>query len=504
MRSAYALNPFVAPPGVIVTALVPDFFGHPAAGTYAGPLNYLEQLNYAGAGVLVLAAAGLAAAGRTWRPWFFAAVAVACCLAMYGAPLVHHAISMVPLLRSASPLRLAFVVAGALAILAAFGTEALLASEAPRKRLLAIAVATPALVAATLLVTRQAARSFLIRHDLLQDVTTAMAAAVVFVAVIGGVIALRVRHGLPRAVTAFALTAAIVAELFLFARGFHPLIDPADVFPRTPEIAAMQADTGVFRVVAAGGGLLPNTAIAYGLQDPRWYDGIGIKAYGELLDVAFLWGDAFHAALRFESPLFDLLNVRYVLGPPDLALPADRFTRLAGDGAALFRNERAVPRAFLVDGWRVESGTAARRLLRDGGIAYSREVLLEAPPDAAARPEAAATPQEVGRADIERYQPEHVRIRTEAPGRRLLVLTDTWFAGWVAEVDGVAAPILRANVAFRAVAIPPGRHVVTFRYEPASVRTGAWTSAAALAAIAAVVAAGWIRRSGPAGEASGS
>ena len=69
MRNAYALNPFVAPVEVLATALVPDFFGHPSHANYAGPLNYLEQLNYAGTSVLVLALVGLATAGRSWRPW---------------------------------------------------------------------------------------------------------------------------------------------------------------------------------------------------------------------------------------------------------------------------------------------------------------------------------------------------------------------------------------------------------------------------------------------------
>ena len=43
MRTAYALNPFVAPFRVLMTALVPDAFGHPGYANYAGPLNYLEQ-----------------------------------------------------------------------------------------------------------------------------------------------------------------------------------------------------------------------------------------------------------------------------------------------------------------------------------------------------------------------------------------------------------------------------------------------------------------------------
>jgi uncharacterized membrane protein YfhO len=46
------------------------------------------------------------------------------------------------------------------------------------------------------------------------------------------------------------------------------------------------------------------------------------------------------------------------------------------------------------------------------------------------------------------------------------VLNDVWHPYWIAEVDGQEAPILRANVMFRAVAIPEGRHQVTFRFEP--------------------------------------
>ena len=502
MRNAYALNPFVAPVEVLATALVPDFFGHPSHANYAGPLNYLEQLNYAGTSVLVLALVGLATAGRSWRPWFFAGVALACCLAMYGTPLVHHLISAVPLLRSASLVRLAFVAAAATAILAAFGVEALLESRTDvwRRRVTVIAVGSLMLAALTLVALQQGHRAFLARHALADFVTHACAGALAFIAATAGVLVLRVRRGLLRPVTGFVLALVVIVELFGFARGFHPLIDPAEVFPSTPEITQMQADDGIYRVVAAGGGLLPNTALAYGLHDPRWYDGIGVKAYGELLDAAFHWGDSFHAAIRFESPLFDLLNVRYVLGPPGLELPAGRFTKLAGERAVLYRNDRALPRAFLVDRYRVESGSTARRLLRDGGIDYIREILLETAPDAASRPEAAASAIAVGAAVIRRYEAEAVEIHTDAPGRRLLTLTDTWFPGWVAHVDGHEVPILRANVAFRAVAVPAGRHVVTFHYRPRSVRAGAWVSGASLAVIALFGALGIVRRPAPAAE----
>jgi uncharacterized membrane protein YfhO len=127
-----------------------------------------------------------------------------------------------------------------------------------------------------------------------------------------------------------------------------------------------------------------------------------------------------------------------------------------------------------------------------------RDALLDVDPAPADRPERAATADAVGTARITAYGHEHVTVETDAPGRRLLVLSDTWFPGWRATVDGQPAPIARANVAFRAVAVPPGRHRVVFEYAPASFRIGATISGAALLSIA-----GWTalaerrRRSAP-------
>jgi uncharacterized membrane protein YfhO len=57
-----------------------------------------------------------------------------------------------------------------------------------------------------------------------------------------------------------------------------------------------------------------------------------------------------------------------------------------------------------------------------------------------------------------------------------LFLADTWYPGWRVMVDGAPARALRANYAFRAVALEAGEHVVTWIYRPASVRWGALVS----------------------------
>jgi hypothetical protein len=61
-----------------------------------------------------------------------------------------------------------------------------------------------------------------------------------------------------------------------------------------------------------------------------------------------------------------------------------------------------------------------------------------------------------------------------------LVLTDTYYPGWEAKIDGVEIPILRCNYAMRAVALPPGVHKVTFTFQPRSFRIGAWVSSLSL------------------------
>jgi uncharacterized membrane protein YfhO len=66
-----------------------------------------------------------------------------------------------------------------------------------------------------------------------------------------------------------------------------------------------------------------------------------------------------------------------------------------------------------------------------------------------------------------------VVIETDARRPGYLVLTDTFYPGWRADVDGTAQTIYRANYLFRAVYVPAGRHVVTFEYVPRTFQLGA-------------------------------
>lgn len=71
-------------------------------------------------------------------------------------------------------------------------------------------------------------------------------------------------------------------------------------------------------------------------------------------------------------------------------------------------------------------------------------------------------------AQITSWQPGRVEISVEAAHAGVLVLHDTYYPGWIAEVDGKRVPILRAEVLFRAVEVPAGSHTIVFRFEPLS------------------------------------
>jgi hypothetical protein len=71
----------------------------------------------------------------------------------------------------------------------------------------------------------------------------------------------------------------------------------------------------------------------------------------------------------------------------------------------------------------------------------------------------------------------------------LLLLTDTYYPGWRAFVDGNEARVLRANHCFRAILLPAGAKNVTFKYYPQLFNIGLLLSGLTLLALACI----WLR-----------
>jgi uncharacterized membrane protein YfhO len=85
-------------------------------------------------------------------------------------------------------------------------------------------------------------------------------------------------------------------------------------------------------------------------------------------------------------------------------------------------------------------------------------------------------------------------LETRAADNSILLLTDTYYYGWTASVDGDEAEILKANYAFKAVAVPSGEHQVHFKFVHKRFVAGMIVSMVSISVLALLVAGRWIQR----------
>jgi hypothetical protein len=146
------------------------------------------------------------------------------------------------------------------------------------------------------------------------------------------------------------------------------------------------------------------------------------------------------------------------------------------ESLGVYEAREVMPRAYLVPGARIVEGPdRALYALTDPTFDATKEVVLEETPSE--QPPAETHTDMLDSAEITEYRPEEVTVETFASQPRYLVLTDAFYPGWKASVNGVETTVYRANYLFRAVLLPPGTNTVRFSYRPASFRIGALSSA---------------------------
>jgi hypothetical protein len=200
--------------------------------------------------------------------------------------------------------------------------------------------------------------------------------------------------------------------------------------------------------------------------------------HGQLIELATYKRGEFDSR---SARLTGAYGIRYLIAAGSVEAP--EMTLVSRGWLNLYRNEIAVPRAYLVPESRVvSSADAALALLKRPDFDPRRTVVMETqgPP----MPEG---PLGAAEAVIVHEEPDRLAIETTCVRPAWLVLNDTFAPGWTATIDGQRTTVVRANGLVRAVAVGAGRHHVEFVYAPASVRWGAWISGAALAVVGLLV-----------------
>ncbi|MEW6747245.1 MAG: hypothetical protein AB1486_31310 [Planctomycetota bacterium] len=178
-----------------------------------------------------------------------------------------------------------------------------------------------------------------------------------------------------------------------------------------------------------------------------------------------------------DSRALDLLGVRYLLTREPLSHPD--FALVAQDGPfRVYENTRVLPRAFVAPEARLMASLdEVLQGVRDRTIEPERVVLLD--PEADEKPCAPLSTYPAGASRVRWLgrSTRHIDLDVESSGG-WLVVTDNYFPGWVARVDGEEQPIYPAFGAFRAIEVPAGQHRVTMRHAAPAEHAGLWSSAA--------------------------
>ncbi len=454
----------------------PALYGDSGTDFTRGSGNTNETAVYIGIVALALSVTSLAGPRKRRRVTIFWAVSAVvyagAALSVPGPALLNY----LPVFNLTNVGRLRFLAAFALAVLSGLGAQALLEGDAREgKRRRFIFGATVAALALSTFAWLEYAK-FLDLKTLPARLITAQTALlpVLGIGTIAVVRILRSTGETARKVAGTALVAVVAVELLTYGAGYHRGIDPALVAPRNPAVAWLQDRAANGRITSFKDQpenrtmLFPNSAMVFGLYDIRGYEVLKVDRF-EQLQRAVAGSDPRTIYRKFDPDYFRIGSVKYFVQNKDG--PAEEVLRSAGlkpvftdDGTRIWQDDLALPRAFVV--YRttaVQDTKAAARLFQRHALDFNRQAIIEDGPALAEK--GRLTP-----AKVTGSLPERVTIKTTAERRGLLVLTDAYYPGWRAYIDGRATRIYPANVAFRGVVVPKGTHEVEFIYRPDSFR----------------------------------
>jgi hypothetical protein len=445
-------------PANLATVAVPDIFGTHASYWGPGPATLPEvaltddsenYLFFGAVPTLLLIWIGVAG-GSSWRPGrrLMSGTVVVACLFMLGryTPLYELAFGFLPgidLFRR--PTDASFVFGFALAILTGHCLADYVREGLPRFRLLHTFAAVAPLVAVVGSAIAFSART---GHALDAAGETVVSGAIMLIA---GLILFSARHQPARFAAAVLVTLVAIGELLWWNAASRlnasnwsnyavleaPIGAEATAIAFLDAIISADHARGEYpRVEVLGlGGPWQNLAMVRGWEATNGYNPLRIGIYDRLVSPGEQSWDVYLRQFppsfdNYNSALAQALGLTYlVLGQPlsrsSVPTPAAADLLLPGPPVWIYRLPGAKPRGQFSDG----SGTVK----------------------------------------IESSRPGRVELIASSPTGGLLVLHDTYFPGWIAQVDDKSVPIRRAESLFRAVQVPAGTHHVSFRFAPFSL-----------------------------------
>jgi len=184
-----------------------------------------------------------------------------------------------------------------------------------------------------------------------------------------------------------------------------------------------------------------------------------------------------------HTKMVDLLNVKYVIG-----------LRKIGENyyEGLFENEDYLPRAFIVYHYEViKDREKILPRLNKTEFDHRHTIILEEKPIWSK--EKSSSLAKITKAKIINFSPNKITLKTHLEKNGLLFLSEIFYPGWKAYVDGKEVKIYSANYTFRALPLTAGKHTIKFSYEPTSFRLGKQITLFSLVGFIVLLLVYWVK-----------
>jgi len=234
--------------------------------------------------------------------------------------------------------------------------------------------------------------------------------------------------------------------------------------------------------------LQPSFNLLFGLESPDGYSNLVPRHYEAVWGSEKKRGISSARSLatgKLDAGLAAALrsfNVRYILSIAPIESPALRLAEQTPEGVSIYELDGWLRRAFVVgEVVRADDDDRAVAAMSSPAFAPDRRAVVVGPevtlPSGSEASKAVEITRRTNTAVV-------VRAKLAKPG--LLVLSEGYYPGWRARVDGVEVPVHRVNVMMRGVVLEAGDHEIVFRFASATIRAGLAISLAAIVVLAVV------------------
>lgn len=460
------------PPGYLVTLLIPNFFGEPSQVGYWGDGVYEELILYAGVLPLVFVLAlGFRRLTRDRLVAFlFLLGGVGLLLALGQFGILHRlAFNFLPVFENMrAPARAGFLFTFAVAALGGLFLNRLLQEPEETKADVQSTVRGPfpwLIVGITTLIILAGFLVFALERESnpeagrLWHTSNSTALFLFFLLLaLGLLVGLASGHLGARQVAVLAIV-VVLLDLWGFAR---TVIHPASV-----------AESAYWRIVSeitAGGEgrVLPwglsifehNKGMRFGQHSVFAYDPLELERYHRFTT----------AVADPRATAYDLLHVRYVVSSAEMEFPVgEDAPRLVDerDGVWVYERPAVLPSAWLVHGVEVHDEDALLDRINDPAFDPRQVALLEEDTSCGL-----SQPGGAEEARVEKPENNRLEVDVRADGAGILVLSEVYYPGWRATLDGEPVQILTVDYVLRGVCMPPGQHRLVLTFAPSSFRIG--------------------------------